>query len=164
MTLNLGMSLFPQADRDNVGSVAGIFEYDWVWNIGDRTALVSNGWVDPVSGGPRAVNFGASLGRIDGTQFYIGYRQIDPLESRAIHANAFYALSDKYRVSLYTTWDFGTDVQSYALGITRVGTDMSTTVSLGFNSVTRTTSVNFEIIPNLIRNQVKSGGGFGLAK
>ena len=143
-------------------ALAGILEYDWVWNIGDRTALVSNGWADPVSGGPRAFNVGGYLGPD---------RQHDLLPRLSADRSAqepgdprqrVLRASGKYRLSLYTTWDFGTDVQSYAMGITRVGTDMSTTVSLGFNSVTRTTSVNFEIVPNLLRSQIKSGGGVGL--
>ena len=158
MSLNVDVSIFPQADRDNQGNTFGILEYDWVWNIGDRTALVSNGWFDPSSGGPRAFNFGGFLGKADSTNLYLGYRQIDPLESRSVVANFQYAFSDKYHMTASTTWDFGTDVQSYGIGITRVGTDIQMTLSLNYNSITKTTGFNFELIPNLLKSKVGNAG------
>ena len=160
MSLNLGMSIFPEANRDNQGHTFGILEYDYVWNIGDRTALVSNGWFDPEPGGPRAFNVGGYLGKQDGTNLYLGYRQLDPLDSRAVVASLQYAFSEKYHMTATTTWDFGANVQSYNLGITRVGTDIQMTLSLNYNSVTKTTGFTFEIIPNLLAS--KAGNGPGL--
>ena len=54
MTLDLSATVFPAANRDNFGSTLGYMAYDWTWNIGDRTALVSNGWIDPATDGPRS--------------------------------------------------------------------------------------------------------------
>ncbi len=42
MTLDLSASYFPQEYRDNFGEAWGFLEYDWAWNVGDRTALVSS--------------------------------------------------------------------------------------------------------------------------
>jgi hypothetical protein len=153
MSLNVGVSLFPQPNRDNFGSVAGIIEYDWLWNIGDRTALFSNGWFDPESGGPRTFAVGGVIGRPDGTNFLLSYRQIDPLQSRSVIASMNYALSEKYYLTASTVWDFGVDVQTYSLGITRVGTDLQMTLSLGYNSVVKSFAFQFEIVPNLIRSR-----------
>src|SRR5262249_42505807 len=80
MTLALSATAFPAANRDNFGSTFAFLEYDWTWNIGDRTALTSSGWVDPETNGPRFFSFGAYLNRTDRTNLFLGYRQIDPLE------------------------------------------------------------------------------------
>src|SRR5207247_1325298 len=39
MTLDIQASLFPDGHRDNFNRLVGVLEYDWTWNIGDRTAL-----------------------------------------------------------------------------------------------------------------------------
>src|SRR5207237_5818979 len=48
MTLDLSASVFPESKRDNFNNTLGFLEYDYLWNIGDRTALTSTGWIDPV--------------------------------------------------------------------------------------------------------------------
>ncbi len=164
MTLSLGASLFPQPTRDNYGEHWGILEYDWTWNIGDRTALVSNGWMEPVTGGPRIFNMGGIINRPDGTNFYLGYRQIDPLNSKAVVANISYSFSQKYSIVANTVWDFGVKTQAYGLGVTRVGTDVQMTLGLNYNSVLQTFGVQFEIIPNLLKSSIRGvtpgiGGG-----
>src|SRR5262249_52996578 len=70
MTLDVTATVFPAASRDNFGDTLAFLEYDYVWNVGDRTALVSTGWVDPEDHGPRVYTFGAFLDRPDRTSFY----------------------------------------------------------------------------------------------
>ena len=81
--------------------------YDWLWNIGDRTALFSDGWMDPISGGPRFFTAGAAYTRPDKTNFTLSYRQIDPLDSKAVIASITYPLSAKYAITGSTMYDFG---------------------------------------------------------
>lgn len=165
MTLDVRASLYPQAQKDNFGNVWGDIEYDWVWNIGDRTALVSNGWFEPIDHGPRIFNVGMYIGRNDRTNFYLGYRQIDPLQSRAVVTSLTYAFSAKYAVTFGSNFDFGNNIQSNSLMVTRIGTDL--TVSLGFtyNSIVKTFGVQFEIVPNLLpmTGRLPGTGGFGTA-
>jgi hypothetical protein len=161
LTLNLGASFFPQADRDNFGQSWGILEFDSVWNVGDRTALFSNGWMEPVSGGPRVFNVGTLLNRNDRTNFSLSYRQIDPLQSKAVVANINYAFSEKYFITASTNWDFGVDLQTYGFGVTRVGTDIQMSLGLSYNSVLKTFGFQFEIIPVLAKSSVRSGAGLG---
>ena len=151
MTLNLGVSIFPRSNRDNFGHTFGILEYDWTWNIGDRTALVSSGWFEPFSGGPRAFDFGTILGRPDTSSFYLGYRQIDPLESKAVIGSVVYPFSAKYALTASTVWDFGVDVRTYSLFISRMGTDVMVNFGLTYNSTINTFGIAFEILPNLVR-------------
>jgi hypothetical protein len=157
MTLGIGMSVFPHSNRDNFGESLGIIEYDWVWNIGDRTALVSDGWFETIDGGPRVFNAGAIFNRPDHTSLYLGYRQIDPLESKAVIAAVTYALSAKYAVTASTTWDFGTENENYTVMLTRIGTDLRMSMGLSYNSLLNNFGVQFEIVPNLIRGG-RSGG------
>jgi hypothetical protein len=149
--------VFPHSNRDNFGESLGIIEYDWVWNIGDRTALVSDGWFETIDGGPRVFNAGAIFNRPDHTSLYLGYRQIDPLESKAVIAAVTYALSAKYAVTASTTWDFGTENENSTVMLTRIGTDLRMSMGLSYNSLLNNFGVQFEIVPNLIRGG-RSGG------
>src|SRR5207249_10742844 len=45
MILDVSASYFPAENRDNFGSAFSFLEYQWAWNVGDRTSLVSTGWV-----------------------------------------------------------------------------------------------------------------------
>jgi hypothetical protein len=161
ITLNVGASLFPQASRDDFGQTWGILEYDTVWNIGDRTSLFSNGWMEPESGGPRVFNVGGLINRPDGTSLSLAYRQIDPLESKAVVGSVAYRFSQKYSASATTIWDFGVNQQTYGLGLTRTGTDLTMTVGLTYNSVLSNLGVQFIIVPNLLRSQIRSAGTAG---
>src|SRR5439155_2705051 len=136
MTLDVQASIYPHAQRDNFGaSHWGDIEYDWVWNIGDRTALVSNGWFEPIEHGPHVFNIGTYLGRPDRTSFYLGYRQIDPLNSRSIITSVSYAFSAKYAVTFGSNFDLGNHIQTNNLMISRIGTDDTVSFGLSFNSV-----------------------------
>jgi hypothetical protein len=149
MILDLGMTVFPRPDRDNFGETVGIMQYDWTWNIGDSTSLVSNGWMDPIAGGPHVFNVGGNLMRPDRTNLYLGYRQIDPLNSKAIIANITYALNAKYFIVGSTIYDFGVHTQVNSIALTRVGTDMQISLGFSYNSILNTVGVNFVIVPNL---------------
>ncbi|MBI3406729.1 MAG: hypothetical protein HY040_00030 [Planctomycetes bacterium] len=150
MTLNLGISIYPQSARDNFGQTFGVIEYDWLWNVGDRTALVSNGWFETETGGPRVFNLGVVLNRPDKTNFYLGYRQIDPLNSRAFVGSLTYAFSAKYAITASTFYDFGVNTQSNSLVISRIGTDLQINFGLTYNSILNNFGVTFEILPNLL--------------
>jgi hypothetical protein len=150
MTLDLSASFFPRPNRDNFGETVAFLEYDWLWNIGDRTSLVSTGWVDGFEGGPRVFTIGANFNRPDRTNLYLGYRQIDPLQSRSVIASLTYPFSPKYAVTASTNWDFGTDTKSYSLVLTRVGTDLTISAGLTFtSSLNNTVGFVFEVLPNL---------------
>ncbi|HEY6563587.1 MAG TPA: organic solvent tolerance protein OstA, partial [Pirellulaceae bacterium] len=72
MTLDLGASLFPEADRDNFGSAAGLLNYDWRWHLGDRFTLTSDGFADVFSDGLRTVTLGGYTSRPERGSLYLG--------------------------------------------------------------------------------------------
>jgi hypothetical protein len=153
MTLDLSGSFFPHANRDNFGENFAFLEYDWLWNIGDRTALASTGWIDPISQGPRVFTLGAFFNRPDRTNFYLGYRQIDPVESRAVTGAVTYVFSPKYATTFSTTYDFGTNQNhslSNSLVLTRMGSDLQVSLGFTYNALQNNFGVVFEIFPNLV--------------
>jgi hypothetical protein len=164
MTLEVDASLFPHSKRDNFGETFGIIEYDWTWNIGDRTALVSSGWFDPMDNGGRVFTLGAYFNRPDKTNYFLGYRQIDPVDSKAVTAAVTYIFSPKYGVTASTTYDFGTNqALSNSLVLTRIGSDLQLSFGVTYNALQNVFGVTFELLPNLVAqtNRVPGTTGFG---
>ncbi len=151
MTLDLSATYFPRADRDNFGENFAFLQYDYTWNVGDRTTLVSTGWVDPIENGPRVFTIGGFLNRPDRTSFYLGYRDIFPLQSRAVSAAATYVFSPKYAMTASSTYDFGTgQALSNSLVFTRMGSDLQVSVGINYNAITNNFGFVFEVYPNLV--------------
>jgi hypothetical protein len=150
MTLDLSASYFPHSTRDNFGENFAFLQYDWTWNIGDRTALTSSGWMDPEDQGPRVFGIGAFFNRPDRTTFYLGYRQLDPLNSKAVTGAATYIFSPKYAMTLSAMFDWGINSQINTFVFTRMGSDLQVSFGLSYNSLVNNWGVVFEIIPNLV--------------
>jgi hypothetical protein len=113
-------------------------------------ALTSTGWIEPYSGGSRYWTLGAYLNRPDRTNFYIGYRQTDPLNSRVVSAAIGYQLSKRYFLSGSTSYDFGLNQSAgNSINITRVGTDLTWTLGFTYNSLVNNFGVTFMVMPNL---------------
>ncbi len=160
MTLEVSASIFPQADRDDFGKTLNFYTYDWTWNIGDRTTLFSGGWFDPHDGGARVWSFGTQFNRPDGSALSVGYRQIDPLDSKQVIASLSVPFSSKYTIGAATSYDFGTNTQINTLTVTRTGTDLVVSLGLTYNSVLSNFGFMFEIYPNLFP-ATKNVPGFG---
>ncbi len=164
MTLDLSASVFPDSHRDNSGETLGLLSYDWTWNIGDRTAIVSSGVADPIDNGEKVFTGGAFFNRPDRTSFYLGYTQIEPLESRVVSASVNYILSPKYALTFSTAYDFGpSHAQTNTLSMTRIGTDLQVTLGFSYNSLQSNFGLVFEIVPNLAANLKRGAGLTGLA-
>lgn len=160
ITLNVFGTYFPDASRDNFGGSFAFLEYDFTWRAGDRTTLLSQGWVDPYSDGPRYFNIGAFVDRTDRLSFYLGFRYMDPVNTRAVIASTSYALSEKYQISYATSYDFG-DRQNLgnSLIISRVGTDLQLSFGVNYDALRNNFGVMFEIQPILAApRSVRSGG------
>ena len=148
LIIDTSMSIFPQRNRDNFGSTVGFIEYDAIWNVGDRTSLVSTGWFDPFTNGARYFSVGANLNRPDRTSFYVGFRFTDPLNSRVVSASANYVFSPKYAMTAGTAYDFGLNQGlSNSLTFTRIGTDLQLNISITYNPLVNNFGFSIEILP-----------------
>lgn len=125
-------------------------DYKWEWYIGDRTSLVSSGWVNPIHYGQRIFDFGANLDRPDRTSFYLGYRHIDPINTRAVIGSVSYLFSRKYAVTASANYDFGIQNQVTNVVLTRTGKDMRVSFGISYNSILNNFGVVFEIMPNIV--------------
>jgi hypothetical protein len=161
MVLDLGGSLYPRRDRDDFGQYIGFLQYDWLWNIGDRVSLVSSGWTEPVATRADVFNIGAYWSRPDKTTFYLGYRQIDPLLSKAVIASVTFPFSAKYALTASTMYDFGVHQESLSLLFTRIGTDLTVSVGVNYNSILSTFGFAFEVVPNLLAGRISGPFGTG---
>jgi hypothetical protein len=150
MTLDLSASYFPNPNRDDFGERFNLLQYDWTWNVGDRTALVSTGWFDTETNGPRVFTLGAFLNRPDRTSLYLGYRNIFPVNSEAFIAAWSYVFSPKYALTLSSFYDIGTNIQVNSLVLTRMGRDLQANLGFSYNSTLNTFGFQFELIPNAV--------------
>src|SRR5262249_46880144 len=107
MVLDTSISWFPASGRDNFGHSFAFFQYAYLWNIGDRTAVETTGWVDPYPGGPSVYTVGVFFNRPDRTSYYIGYRHIELLQSHTVTGSASYMFSPKYSMTFTASYDFG---------------------------------------------------------
>lgn len=149
MSLDLGATYFPDRVRDNFGHSVGLLEYNWIWNIGDRTAVTSSGWYDPFEFGTRYFNVGVFYNRPDGSNFYFGYRHTDPVGSRIFVAVFGYQFSKKYSISLTNVLDLTNNFsQGMTVAFNRTGTDMTMSLGLSYNSFQNNFGVQFLIVPN----------------
>jgi hypothetical protein len=149
-TLDMSASYFPQQNRDNFGKPFGFLEYSALWNVGDRVAVISNGWFDPYSQGARYYTVGAYLDRPDRTNFYFGYRQTDPLNSKLVSATFGYQMSKRYYMNVGVSYDFGIQAAlSNTLSLTRTGSDLTVTLGFTYNALQNNFGMQFLVIPNL---------------
>jgi len=163
MSLDAGVSLYPQADRDNFGKAVAFLEYDYTWNIGDRTSFQSSGWYDPNDNGPRVTTVGLFFDRPDRTTYFVGYRQIDPLQSRAITGAVTYTFSEKYSMTLSASYDLGLSAAfGNSLIFTRTGRDLQISLGFTYNSLQNNFGAIVEIVPNLASRRGTPGLGGGL--
>ena len=164
LTFDVTASYFPNSNRDNYGKPFSFLEYNGLWNIGDRTSVLSSGWFDPFDFGARYWNLGLSLDRPDRTNVFIGYRQTDPINSKAVTASLGYQLSRRYFASAGVSYDFGIQqALTNTFAITRTGSDMTIMVGFTYNALVNNFGVNFMIVPNIVSAFVPGIGqnGFG---
>jgi hypothetical protein len=149
MMFDISAEYFPNPARDNFGSPFALVQWNYIWNIGDRTAIVSEGWDDPMPNGARTYSVGTYFQRPDRTYFYLGYRFLEPVNSKLLTGSVTYVFSPKYAMSASTAYDFGLNQSvSNALMFTRMGKDLQVSLGVTYNAILNNFGVLFEILPN----------------
>jgi hypothetical protein len=159
MVFDVSASAFPDSSQ-NFDSNWAFLEYNYIWNIGDRTTLVSNGWLDPIDNGARTFQIGGYYNRSDRTSLYLGYREIFPVESRPLTAGFTYIFSPKYAISAFTSYDFGTQMSlANSVVFSRTGTDLQVNLGFTYNAMQNNFGFVFEILPRIVASAVRGGLG-----
>ena len=108
ITLDTNITFFPNANRDNFGQTAGLFDYDFRWHVGDRLTLVSDGIFDFFDQGQKIVTVGGFLTRPPRGSLYVGFRILEgPIDSKVLALSYTYWMSPKWVSSFGTSIDFG---------------------------------------------------------
>lgn len=121
--LDTSLLLFPDPDRDNFGEVLGPAQYDFRYNVGDRVALLSDGYFDFFSQGLRTVSAGMQFSRPAVSDLYVGLLSIEgPISSTVFNALLDYRLDEKWIISGGAVYDFGQAGNvGQRIGLTRIG-------------------------------------------
>lgn len=158
MVWDAGTTIFPDADRDNFGALAGLITSNYLWNIGDRTAYKSEVLYEPLDDSLTFAN-GVYLQRPPRTNlgFFHNYAKSGPFASNYIGANATYRFSRKYAGSMAIGTNLAQfDQVSYQMGFTRIGLDFVTTLGIVYNAGREDFGFQFEVVP---RAQTRSALG-----
>ena len=155
MTLDAQVSLFPDADRDNFGAGAGLFDYDFRWHVGDRVSILSDGFADFFGQGLRTVSVGAFAERPEIGSVFLGVRSIEgPISSNILSASATYRLSDTWGIKGGAQVDFGeTGTIGNRLGVVYIGESFLWEVGFNYDASRDNLGIRFGFEPRFI------GGG-----
>jgi hypothetical protein len=141
--------LFPDPDRDNFGQIVGPAQYDFRYNIGDRVALLSDGYADFFSQGLRTFNLGMQYSRPAASDFYLGVLSIEgPISSTILNARVDYRLDEKWIVTGGAMFDFGNAGNvGEQIGVTRIGESALVRMAVNFDPARENVSFSFMIEP-----------------
>lgn len=145
ISLDAETVLFPREDRDNFGAPWGLFDYDFRWHVGDRVALVSDGYFDFFGQGLRTFSAGIHSGRPEVGNVYLGYRMIEgPISSNVITAAVTYRMSEKWGFKGTSQFDFG-DTGTIGQGLSFIYIGESFLWQFGINADLARDNVGFRI-------------------
>ena len=152
VTFDANATIFPKAERDDAGASVGMLDYDFRWNIGDRTSVLSDGYADTFGDGLRTASIGVLLNRPARGNFYLGFRAADGLfVADVISATINYRMSDKWIGSSTSSIDFGpTHYTGETFGFTRVGESLLTTLGASVDASKSTVGIHFLVEPRFL--------------
>jgi len=134
MTLDLGVTYFPDAARDNFGEEFGLFTTRYAWHVGDRTSILASSLFDFFDDAQNLWSVGVLSQRSVRGSVYVGFRQIQggPLDSQILTASYSYQMSPKWISTASTAFDIGEgENRGQSLTISRLGE--WSIVHFGFN-------------------------------
>ncbi len=131
VTFDANATWYPDASRDNAGAAVGQMDYDFRWNIGDRTSILSDGYADTFGDGLKTASIGLLLNRPAVGNFYIGFRAADGVfVADVLTTTINYRMTDKYIGSASSSIDFGpTGNIGQSVSVTRVGESLLATLA-----------------------------------
>ena len=163
MTLDVGLSIFPNADRDNFGETVGLLRADYAWNVGDRTRFLAGATYDFYDDAPRQWNLGFLTQRTRRGSAYVGLRRTEALgqENTQLVSSYSYRLGPKWSATASNYLDLDqTQNSGQSLTVTRIGADFNVSVGGRYNNARDDAAFVFQIEPRF-RNAVTGDAGPG---
>jgi hypothetical protein len=152
ITLDTGLSFFPNQDRDNFGELVGLLDYDFRWHVGDRLTLMSDGFFDFVEESPSAVSVAAILSRPPRGSLYVGLHFIDgPIQNTILSTSYTYRLSPKWASTAGVSIDLvGKGGVGQHLSLTRIGESFLVSLSGSFDPTRDNFGLQFSVEPRFL--------------
>lgn len=165
ITLDTTTTLFPDANRDNFGSVAGLTSYDMSWFVGDRVTVTSNGY-DEFYQMREYLSFGAFLNRPPRGAFYAGIHMLGgPIHSTVLISSYNYRMSPKWFSSFGSTFVLGGQGNiGENFQITRIGEAFLTGFGFNVDASKQNVGVMLSIEPRFLpKGRLNAGTGGSIA-
>jgi hypothetical protein len=164
ITLDTNITLFPDANRDNFGTGAGLLDYDFRWHVGDRLTLVSDAIFDFFNQGQKIVSVGGFLTRPPRGSLYLGFRVLQGptnLNSQVLTVSYNYWMSPKWVSTFGTSVDLGNQGNiGQNFSIMRVGESFLISAGFTVDPIRNNVGVAFAVEPRFVpRNRLGSVGG-----
>ncbi len=152
VVLDSHISLFPKESRDNFDSVAGLFDYNFRWHVGDRLTLVSDGMFDFFNDGQQLISFGGFLTRPPRGSLYVGMQLLEgPIQRSVLSMSYSYRMSPKWVSTFGTSYDLRKQENlGQNFSITRIGESLLISAGFRVNAARDNVGVNFSIEPRFL--------------
>ncbi|MGB1926506.1 MAG: LPS assembly protein LptD, partial [Rubripirellula sp.] len=149
LEFDVDTSLFPQADRDNFSETIGPTTYNLTYHIGDRFAVLSDGYFDFFTSGLQSVSAGVRSSRPGVGDLYVGLLSLrGPVSSTVVRANFDYRMNEKWIATAGTAYDFDeTGNIGQTVAFTRIGESMLLRVGVNIDEGRDNVGVGFSIEP-----------------
>ena len=155
MTLDLGVTYFPDPDRDNFGENFGLFSAHYSWNVGDRTTIVADSMYDFFQNGQQWWNLGIMSQRSFRGSAYVGIQQIKgaTLDSQILTGSYSYMMSPKWVSTMSASYDIAQNQsRGQSVTITRVGEWMLFHLGANYDWSKNNAGFIFSVEPKLGRS------------
>lgn len=155
MVLDLGVSYFPNPNRDNFGENFGLFSAHYAWNVGDRTTLIADSMYDFFNNGQQWWNIGVMSQRSYRGSVYVGVQQIKgaSLDSQILTGSYSYLMSPKWVSTMSASYDIAQNQsRGQSITITRIGEWMLWHFGANYDWSKNNAGFIFSIEPKLGRN------------
>lgn len=155
MLLDLGISYFPNPNRDNFGQNFGLFSAHYAWNVGDRTTVVADSMYDFFQGGQQWWNIGVLSQRSFRGSAYIGVQQVKgaTLDSQMLTGSYSYTMSPKWVSTMSASYDIAQgQSRGQSLTLTRVGEWMLVHFGANYDWSKNNAAFIFSVEPKLGRS------------
>ncbi|MGO9115393.1 MAG: hypothetical protein ACLP9L_39785 [Thermoguttaceae bacterium] len=146
------ITIFPDANRDNFGTTVGLADYNFIWHVGDRLTVLSDGIFDFFGQGQKIVTTGFFLTRPPRGAFYMGFRILEgPISSEVLAMSYSYWMSPKWittcgmSIDLKETQNFGP-----TFSLVRVGESLLIGLNANYNPAQNTGGVSLTIEPRFV--------------
>jgi lipopolysaccharide export system protein LptA len=162
VVLDTNITLYPDADRDNFGTAAGLLDYNFRWHPGDRLTLVSEGVFDFFHDGQKIVTVGGFLSRPPRGNFYLGMRILEgPISNQVLSLSYNYWMTPKWVSTFGMSVDLGRDGnigQNY--GITRIGESLLVSAGVNVDAARNNVGAALLVEPRFLpKGRLRSTGG-----